>query len=804
MVGSNVLTSGRQSQVQALLARGAMFLAKGKPANALRALDDAVALDPANAETFCRRGDALAGLGQLAAAIASYDHALALDPRCAGAHDRKGVALAASGALEPALQSIERALLIAPDNPDTLHNRASLLRQLGRLGEALEAFDDVIARMPGRASAHDLRARTLAALGHHDEALRGFERAVEIEPGNIEMLCNRGTALSLLDRQEEAIETFEKGLAIDPGQVELLTNLGASLFRLERFDEAERCFRRALDREPDRVATLQRYATLLTQRRRFDEAGRCYQRILTIELDNVPALRGLARALEELGQHQSALICYDHLLSVDPGNAAAHQQRGFLLVGRAEHAEALRAFDRAKALDPWMEQSAVRLHAAMHLSQWEDFDGQLAAIRRAAAVGSQGALSFPVLALADDPALQLQCSRILANSHPRVPAVPLAGRYPRRERIRIGYFSADFHHHATMQLLMETLEAHDRDRFELTAFWFGDGKGDAWRARIEKAFDAFVDVRLKEDAAVAQVARERGIDIAIDLKGYTQNCRFGIFAERAAPVQAAYLGYPGTSGSPTIDYLIADEVVVDPGTRDALSERIAYLPGSYQANGSLKPVSQAITRPEAGLPEQGFVFCCFNQNYKITPKVFARWMTILRAVESSVLWLWVSHAGARENLARSAAQAGVDPARIMFASTEPSERHLDRLQLADLFLDTLPCNAHTTASDALRVGLPILTCAGRSFAARVAASLLMAMEAPELIAPDLAEYEERAIALARDPARLAEIRARLLANRGPSQLFDPVAMARKLEAAYAAMYERHHAGEAPADFNVPV
>ncbi|WP_137861276.1 MULTISPECIES: hypothetical protein [unclassified Sphingomonas] len=242
--------------------------------------------------------------------------------------------------------------------------------------------------------------------------------------------------------------------------------------------------------------------------------------------------------------------------------------------------------------------------------------------------------------------------------------------------------------------------------------------------------------------------------------------------------------------------------MVHPGAREGISERIAYLPGSYQANASLKPVSRRITRSEAGLPGQGFIFCCFNQNYKITPEVFARWMVILRAVESSVLWLWVNHAGARESLARSAARAGVDPARIVFAGTEPSERHLDRLQLADLFLDTLPCNAHTTASDALRVGLPILTCAGRSFAARVAASLLMAMDAAELIVSNLDEYEEQAIALAHDPGRLERIRARLLANRAPSQLFDPAAMARKLEAAYAAMYERHHAGEAPADFHV--
>ncbi|MEP9360936.1 tetratricopeptide repeat protein [Sphingomonas sp. KR3-1] len=802
-MGSHILSGGHQAEVEALLARGAMFLAKGKPANALRAFDDAIARDPGSAASFCQRGNALADLGQLAAAVASYDRAILLDPQLAEAHDCKGVALAASGAFEAALQCVERALAIAPEEFNARNNRANLLREVGRFDEALAAFDLVLAREPGFAAGHAKRALTLAALDRHEEALSGFERALALDPRNIEALCNRGIALNLLGRSEDAVQAFRQALAVQPGHVELLAHLGIALGRTKRLDEAEACLRQSLERDPGQIDIWLELAVLLGRQRRFDEAGRCYQRALAIDVDNLAALWGLGQALEELGELQSALVCYDHLLSIAPDNAVAHQRRGFLCVSRRDHAEALRSFDRATELAPGLEHHAARLHAAMHLSQWEDFDAQLGAIRHAADAGNPGALPFPVLALADDPVLQRRCSRIVAEGHPQRPAVPLGKRYPRRERIRLGYFSADFHHHATMQLFMETLEAHDRDCLELTAFWFGDGRGDAWRARTEKAVDAFVDVRLKDDAAVAQIARERGIDIAVDLKGYTQNCRFGIFAERAAPIQASYLGYPGTSGSAAIDYLIADAVVVPPEGRGGFSENIAYLPGCYQANARLAPVSQQITRRQAGLPEQGFVFCCFNQNYKIVPAIFARWMAILRATETSVLWLWVDHAAARRNLARYAFEAGIDPARIVFAGSEPSERHLDRLQLADLFLDTLPCNAHTTASDALRIGLPILTCAGQSFAARVAASLLTAMDAPELIAGDLADYEARAVALVRDPTRLAAIRARLLANRARSLLFDPVATAGKLEAAYAAMYARHHAGEAPQDFHLP-
>lgn len=802
MASSSSLLKARHPQVLALLERGARFLDKGKAANALRAFDEAIAIDASDAEAFCHRGNALADLGQLQAAIASYDRAIALDPRLAEAHDYRGAAFAAAGQFGQALQSVERALVIAPDNFNALNNRANLLREVGRFDEALAAFDRVIAREPAFAATHGMRARTLAASGRHEEALCGFEQALALEPRNVEALCNRGTALNFLDRPEEAIEAFGQALAIEPEHAEILANLGGALLRTGRIEEAELCLRRCLARDPEHADALQHLAGLLAQQRRFDEAGRCYQRVLAADLDNVAALGGLGRALEELGQHQSALVCYDHLLSVAPENAAAHQKRGFLLVARTDHAEALASFDRAKALDPGLDHSAVRLHAAMHLSHWEDFDGQLDAVRRAAAAGNPGAMPFPVLALVDDPALQLQCSRIVADSHPRAPAMPLTGRYPRHARIRIGYFSADFHHHATMQLFMETLELHDRDRFELSAFWFGEDMGDQWRARAKGAFDTFIDVRLKDDAAAAQIAREREIDIAVDLKGYTQNCRFGIFAERAAPVQVSYLGYPGTSGAAAIDYLIGDEVLIHPGTRDAISERIVYLPGSYQANAGMRPVSRLATRRAAGLPEQGFVFCCFNQNYKITPDLFARWMSILRQVDTSVLWLWVNHEAARRNLARSAREAGIDPARIVFAASETTERHLDRLQLADLFLDTIPCNAHTSASDALRVGLPILTCPGRSFAARVAASLLTALDLGELVAEDLGEYEARAVGLARDPAQLAALRTRLIENRARSTLFDPRAMARKLEAAYAAMYERHHAGEVPGDIRV--
>ncbi|WP_213979259.1 tetratricopeptide repeat protein [Sphingomonas sp. dw_22] len=804
MANSKPVVSGGRSELEELLARGAKFLAKGKPANALRSFDEALARHPTSAEAFCRRADALADLGQWPQALASYDRAIALDPQLSEAHDFKAVLLSQAGRLDEALRSVDRALAAAPGNFNALNNRAHILHDLGRAEEALAAFDVVIAREPTFPTGHFMRARILAGLGRHEAALLGFEHVIELDPQNIEAHCNRGTALLFLGKPAEGIEAFRHALALNPNHADALANLGDALASQLEYGEAEDCFRRCIEVQPNHVEAGLSLGRLLSLQRRFDEAGRCYQKVLSVDLNNARALYGLARAMEEFGQHQSALICYDHLLSFAQDDALAHQKRGQVMLSLSNQAEAIHSFDKAGALDPALGLPATRLYAAMHLSQWDGIEDQLQQVRDGVADGLRDMMAFPILSFADDPELQLESSRIIARNHAQLPAVPIAARYPRHEKIRIGYYSADFHHHATMQLFTETLEAHDRDRFELFGFWFGQEKDDQWNSRARASFDQFVDVRLQDDKAAALRAREMGIDIAIDLKGYTQNCRFGIFAERAAPIQAGYLGYPGTSGSTCIDYLLADNVVIHPNYRKFISEKVAYLPGSYQANARLGPISNLATRADAGLPEQLFVFCCFNQNYKIAPDVFRTWMTILRQVDSSVLWLWVDREVARANLSRSAEELGIDADRLIFANAEPLERHLDRLQLADLFLDTFPYNAHTSASDALRAGVPILTHAGKTFASRVAASLLTEVGLPELIVDSFAEYEALAIALGQDKARMAETRRRLLAGRAGSSLFDPHATARKLEAAYRAMYERYQSGEEPEDLRVAI
>jgi predicted O-linked N-acetylglucosamine transferase (SPINDLY family) len=351
--------------------------------------------------------------------------------------------------------------------------------------------------------------------------------------------------------------------------------------------------------------------------------------------------------------------------------------------------------------------------------------------------------------------------------------------------------------------MAEIFERHDRSRFEVTAFSFGPEKQDAMRARVSKAFERFVDVRGLQDAGVAALARKLSVDIAVDLKGHTEDARPGIFAQRAAPVQVAYLGYPGTMGAGYMDYIIADATVIPEAHKEHYTEKVVWLPDSYQANDSTRPISsRTYSRGLEGLPETGFVFCCFNANYKFLPGTFDAWMRILKHVQGSVLWLIEDNAEAVANLRKEAVRRGVDAGRLVFAGRLPQAEHLARQRLADLFLDTLPCNAHTTTSDALWAGLPVLTRSGETFAGRVAASLLKAVGLPELVVATQEAYEALAIALASDPARLAAIRRKLSAARLTSPLFDAARFAHNIEAAYVAMHERHLAGALPDHFAV--
>lgn len=639
--------------------------------------------------------------------------------------------------------------------------------RLGDWAGAERLARKVLDRKADSFAALRLLGNIAAQTGRPEEGYALLSRAIELNPERADALNELGIVLQELGRVEAALEAYERAIRLEPDYAEAHVNLGNSLADLHRYEAALVSYERAIALKPT--------------------------------LADWYINRG--NALSGLGNQEAALASYDRAIALRPGYAEAYSNRGETLREMNRPELALESFEQALQLKPDHENLyGLWLHTKMTICDWSGAARNFSWLTERVERHERVSQPFPVLALSGSAALQRTAAETWVRAmHPTSEVLPAIAKRPIRDRIRLGYFSADFHDHATLHLMAELFEQHDRSRFELTAFSFGPDREDDMRRRAVAAFDNFVDARSLSDQEVALRSRDLGIDIAIDLKGFSQDSRTGIFALRAAPVQVNYLGYPGTMGAEYIDYLIADATLIPEGHRKYYSEKIAYLPHSYQANDTKRPISTRIfTRQEVGLPRDGFVFCCFNNNFKIVPEVFDIWMRILARVANSVLWLLEGNPRAADNLRKEASARGIDPARLVFAKRMPPPEHLARHRLADLFLDTLPCNAHTTASDALWAGLPVLTCAGETFAGRVAASLLNGILLPELVTQGTQEYEHLAVALATSPGRMAQLRQRLDDNRSTAPLFDIRLFAQHLEAAYVAMYERYRAGEPPA------
>jgi predicted O-linked N-acetylglucosamine transferase (SPINDLY family) len=534
--------------------------------------------------------------------------------------------------------------------------------------------------------------------------------------------------------------------------------------------------------------------------KKYQLALESYDKALTLNPAYAEAFNNRGVALRELREPKAALDHFDKAISLKPDYADARFNRSLALHEAQSYEAAIGNCDEALLLKSgYALIDGMRLDARLHICDWQDLRAATVKLALDLQLGKLASSPLATLAFAGALSVQRRSSEIWAGEyHPAVFTVASVPKHPPHEKIRIGYYSADFREHATAYLIAEMFERHDRARFELIAFSFGPGEQAPMRQRLEAAFDQFIDVRSRSDREVALLSREMEVDIAVDLKGHTQDSRMGIFAERAAPVQVSYLGYPGTSGAPYIDYLIADPVLIPTASQAFYSEKIVYLPNSYQVNDRKRQISgKPIMRSDCLLPEEGFVFCCFNNNYKILPEVFDVWMRLLKRVEGSVLWLLEDNPTAASNLRKEAVRRGVSEERLIFAPRLPLPEHLARHQLADLFLDTLPCNAHTTASDALWAGLPVLTCVGEAFASRVAASLLTAIRLPELITESLDAYEALALEIAFNPGKLAALKRKLAANRLTTPLFDTELFTKHIEAAYTAMYERYQADLMP-------
>jgi predicted O-linked N-acetylglucosamine transferase (SPINDLY family) len=484
-------------------------------------------------------------------------------------------------------------------------------------------------------------------------------------------------------------------------------------------------------------------------------------------------------------------------LSIKPDYAEAWSNKGVTLNELRRYDEAIAHYEKALSIKPDIDWVAGDLlHAKMKICSWSTLADDYEHIGKKVLANERVATPFSLLALSDDPLLHKKSSEIYINSkHPFNPALGPVLKRPTSGKIRLGYFSADFHNHATGYLMAELFELHDKSRYELVGFSFGPVTNDEMRKRLKQSFKHFVEVGDKSDIEIAQLTRDLNIDIAVDLKGFTQDSRTGIFSYRAAPIQVNYLGYPGTIGADFIDYILADKTIIPESHQHFYSEKMVYLPDSYQSNDRKRIISDKMfTRKELGLPDNAFVFCCFNNSFKILPATFLSWMRVLKAVEGSVLWLFQENPWVVRNLKKEAENFGVDPDRLIFAGRMPLSEHLARHRQANLFLDTLPYNAHTTASDALWAGLPVLSLMGSTFASRVAASLLNAMDLPELVTNTEQQYESLAIELAINPQKLADIKLRLVKNLLSAPLFNTPRFTKNLETAYQKMYEIHRAG----------
>lgn len=714
--------------------------------------------------------------GNLQQAERYYRQALAVDPRQVDALHMLGLLAYQGGHNEAARELITQALQVKPDFAEAHHNLGTVLHELGRLAEAVESWRQAIRLKPSLAEAFSNLGLALMELGRLDEACASLRQAVLLKPASAEAHCNLGNVLDQQGQLTEAVACFRQAVLLKPDYADAYSNLGATLHMLGQLNEATAACLLAVRLRPDSALAHNNLGLVLTEQKKLDEA----------------------------------ITSYRTAVDVKPDFADAHYNLGKTVWDRADIAGAITSFRRASELKPQdVSMLGALVHALQHACQWDGLqslvDRVIAAVDDPAGQGSGLPLSpFSFLGLPTPTTAmqQLRCTRSwVARQQPpplHFTHTPRGNASVQQRRLTVGYLSTDFHEHAVAYLVVELFERHNRERFRTIGYSYGPDDGSPLRRRICAAFDDFVDIAACSPADSAARIQADGVDILVDLTGYTRDSRPRILAARPAPIQVNYLGYPGTMAAPFLDYILVDQFIVPPDQEPFFTEKLVHLPGCYQVNDSQCPISpRTPSREECGLPGQGFVFCCFNNTYKITPAMFGIWMELLQAVPDSVLWLLEANALVSVNLRREAAARGVDPGRLVFALRAPLAEHLARHQLADLALDCFPYCGHATTSVSLWAGCPVLTLAGQTMVSRVAGSLLHTIGLPELVTDSFEAYRSAALRLARDPQVLTVLRRRLADNRATCGLFDASRFARKVERAYEMMWDNYATGQLP-------
>jgi protein O-GlcNAc transferase len=772
-------------------------------------------------------GASYKALGQLSGAIQMFENAVAIKPDYSEAHKNLGISLKDLGRLDAAVISFKKSITLEPNNVDTHYNLAVTLKAMNHLDSAVKSYEKVVSIKPDFAAAHNNLGNIFKDLGQFDDALKSYKKVIAINPNSPESYNNLGNAFKELNQLNDAVKSYKKAIAINPDFAEAHNNLGNAFKDLERLDDAVNNYEKAISINQNFAEAYFNLGIVLKQLRQLDQAVIAHEKAIAIKPDFAEAHNNLGNCFTVLGQMDAATDSYEKAIAIKPGLAEAHYFLGFNFFTLGRIKEAAKLFENAINIKPDYAQAHAKLgnifkklkqfdkamlcyerayeikpdmnfilgdilNNKLNLCDWTGLASLLNEAKKKIVNNEKAIGPFSLLSLLDDPALQRKASETFAKFYyPKSHALPKLELYSRHKKIRIGYFSADFKVHPVATLTAELYEMHDRNNFEIHAFSFGPDTNDELNLRIKAGVDHFHDVQLTSYKEIALLARSFEIDIAVDLGGYTAKSKTDVFALSAAPIQLSYIGYLGTMGANYYDYLIADQIMIPKKSQKYYSEKIVYLP-SFQVNDSKEsPPELTLTRKDLRLPDKGFVFCCFNNTYKFSPTTFDSWGRILKKVKGSVLIIYANNKPSQINLTKEIALRGVDPSRLIFGERVARPEYLARYRVADLFLDTLPYNAGTTASDALRMGLPVLTCQGNSYPSRMAASIINAVNLPELITTTPEQYESLAIELATDPDKYKIIKNKLVSNLSSAPLYDTPMFTRNLESAFTSMYERY-------------
>jgi len=783
-----------QHRVAPLIEQGFALLGEGKFNEAQNIYEQVLAIQPNHFDALQLLGALSVQTKQFTKAVNLLTKALKINPNHAACYSNRGIALKELGRFEEALISYEKAIRLAPDFVKTYFNRGNALQELGRFEEALVSYDKAISIAPDYAEAHSNRGNVLKELGRFEESLISCDKAISITHDYVEAHSNRGTALKELKRFEEALISYEKAISIAPDYAELYSNSGITLQELKRYNEAITHFDKALTLKPEYAEAWSNKGTTLHKLKRFHEAIAHHDKALILKPEYAEAWSNKGAILNELKRYDEAIAHSNRALSLKPDYAEALTNKGVCLGELKRYDEAIVHYDKALSLKPDMDWLLGDfLHTKMKMGSWDHLQDKVNHLTDKLLVHEKVSAPFQILSIVDDLSLHQQCAQIFAQD--KYPVNPVLGPIAKRQKnqkIRIGYFSADFKEHPIAYLTAELFELHNKNQFECIGFSFSAEDQSAIRQRLSSAFNQLIDVSDMPDEQIAQLSRDMGIDIAVNLGGYTTDNRIGAFACRAAPIQVNYLGV-STMGASYYDYIVSDKVAIPESSQAFYTEKVAYLPHSCMLDDSHRVASTRIfSKQECGLPEDAFIFCCFNNDYKFNEAVLESWSKILLSVHHSILWLPENHETFRINIIAQFEKRGIESNRVIFAKrVDLMADHLARCALADLFLDTHLYNAHTTALDFLKSGVPVLTRPSQALVGRIAASLLNAIGLEEMITSTQEEYEALAIQLATEPEKFAALKQKLRDNIKTAPLFDTPQYTKDLEAIYIQMYERY-------------